>query len=147
MIRSESDSQGSSQDQMVVFNFVDDQMNPGEELLIVHFELMRSWDWIADSVLDGSNDSLHCSNASMMLGESDCELDGGELDVEGWDHLHLRFDQVLTHLDHIEPGVNPDDPRGISQGECSLEPPSYALSSVVMKDLQVNIPAGEAEDH
>ena len=82
-----------------------------------------------------------------MLGESDSELDGGKLDVEGWDHLHLCVDQVLTRLDNVESRVNQDDLRGTSQGDCSLEPPGYALSTVVMKDLQVNITTGETEDH
>ena len=53
---------------------------------------MRASEGFADCVLDGSNDPLHCPNASLVLGEGDPELDGGKLDVKGGDHLHLSVD-------------------------------------------------------
>ena len=82
-----------------------------------------------------------------MLGQCYSEFNGCKFDIEGQDHLHLRVDQVLTRPDNVKSGVNPDDPRCTSQGECSPEPPSYASSTVMMKDLQVNSTAREAQDH
>ena len=67
----------------MIVNFIDGQMNPGQEFLVIHFELMRARDWFVVGVLDGSNDSLCCTNAGEMLGKSNSKLDGGELDVEG----------------------------------------------------------------
>ena len=64
-------------------------MDPGYEFFIVHLELMRPSERFADCVLDETNDPLHCPNSSVVLGEGDPELDGGKLDVEGGDHLHL----------------------------------------------------------
>ena len=44
---------------------------------------MRASEGLADRVLDGSDDSLHCSNASVVLGEGD------KLDVEVGDFFFL----------------------------------------------------------
>ena len=60
-------------------------------------------------------------------------------------HLHLCVDQVLANLDDIQPGVNPDDPRGTPHCKCPPEPPGYALGAVMMKKFQVNSTAGEAK--
>ena len=49
---------------------------------------MRASEGLADCVLDGPDDSLHCPNSSVVLGEGDPEFNRGKLDVEGGDHLH-----------------------------------------------------------
>ena len=67
----------------MIVNFINNQMNPGQELLVIHLELMRAVDGLADGVLDGSNDSLHSTNTGVMFRKSISELDGGKLDGEG----------------------------------------------------------------
>ena len=147
MVRSESDPQGISQNQGTVGDCVNDQVHPGQEFIVIHPELMRAGDRFADSVLDGTDDSLHCTDAGEVLGKSYSELNGGKCVVKGQDHLHLCVDQVFAQSDNIEPRVNPDDPRGSSQGECFLESSGNTLGTVVMNDLQVDSMAGEPQNH
>ena len=82
-----------------------------------------------------------------MFGKGDSELNNCEFDVEGRNNFHLRVDQVLASLDDVQPGVNPDDSGCAPQSKCSPESSGYALGAVMMKDLQVNCTAGEAEHY
>ena len=90
-------------------------MDPGQEFLVVHLDLVRASEGFADCVLDGSNDPLHCSNTSMMLGECDPEFNGCKFDVESGNDLHLGVNQILACFDNVESGVDPDDARASSQ--------------------------------
>ena len=111
-------------------------MDPGQEFLVVHLDLVRASEGFADSVLDGSDDPLHCPNTSVMLGECDPEFNRCKFDVESGNDLHLS-----------EYGVDPDDARGCSQCKGASESTGDALGAVVMEDLQVDGAAGEAEHH
>ena len=50
---------------------------------------MRSSEGLADSVLDGYDDSLHGPNTGVVLGEGDPEFNRSKLDVEGRDYLYF----------------------------------------------------------
>ena len=83
----------------------------------------------------------------MVFGQGGSEFDGGELEVEGRDHLNFSADSVLACLEDVELGVNPDDTRCASQCKGSPKSPGDALTAVVVEDLQVDSTTGEAQDH
>ena len=57
------------------------KVNQGQELFVVHPVLMQARDRFADSVLDGTDDSLHFIGAGVVLGNSYSELNGGKFDI------------------------------------------------------------------
>ena len=93
---------------------------------------MRASEGLADCVLYGSDDSLHCPNTSVVFGEGDPEFNRPSND------LHLGVNQILACLDNVESGVDPDSARGASQCKGASESTGDALGAVFMEDFQVD---------
>ena len=66
----------------------------------------------------------------MTLGQGDFELDGGEFDVQGGDHLEFILNKILACPCDVQSSINPDDSRGSLQGKCSSESHGDAQSKV-----------------
>ena len=71
----------------------------------------------------------------MMFGQSDPELNGGELQIEVGDDLHLCVNQVLTSLNNVETSIDPNDARCAPQSKGSVESSGDALGAVIMEDF------------
>ena len=78
-------------------------MDPGQEFLVIHLDLVRASEGLADRVLDGPDDSLHRPNSSVVLGEGDPEFNRGKLDVEGGDTFILVSIKSLPALTMLSP--------------------------------------------
>ena len=68
----------------------------------------------------------------MVFGKSSSKFNGGELQIEVGDDLHLSVNQVFASLNNVETGINPNDARCASQGEGSVESSGDALGAVVV---------------
>ena len=58
----------------------------------------------------------------MVFGKSNPEFNGGELQIEVGDDLHLRVNQVLASLNNVETSINPNDARCASWAKVLLNP-------------------------
>ena len=56
-----------AKDEWSVVDLLDNQVQPGEELLIVHLDKVGTRDRLADGVLDDSNHSFNCTNSFMVF--------------------------------------------------------------------------------
>ena len=147
MGQGEGDAEWCTQDEWVVVDLLNDQVEPGVEFFIIHFELVGSDAGLAHSVLDGPNDSLHSPNVGVMLGQSSFEFYGGELEVEGGYHLHFFLSQIFARSSDIDTCINPDDARCSSQSKCTLETSGYTLGTVAVEELQVYYTTEEAQNN
>ena len=50
-----------------VVDFLDDEVQPGEELLVVHLDEVGTCDEFADGVLDDSDDTFNNTNSFMVF--------------------------------------------------------------------------------
>ena len=79
-----------------VFDLLYDQVQPDEEPLVVHLDLVWSCDGLNDCILDDTNATFYSSDSFMVLGQGDLELNGGEFDVQGRDNLELGLNKILA---------------------------------------------------
>ena len=56
-----------AEDEGPVIDLLDDKVQPGEELLIVHLDEVGTCDRLADGVLDDSNYSFNSTNSFMVF--------------------------------------------------------------------------------
>ena len=56
-----------AEDEWSVVNLLDNQVQPGEEVLVVQLDKVGTCDRLADSVLDDSNHSFNCTNFFMVF--------------------------------------------------------------------------------
>jgi len=68
----------------------------------------------------------------MVFGKSSSKFNGGELQIEVGDDLHLSVNQVFASLNNVETSINPNDARCTSQGESSVESSGDALRAVIV---------------
>ena len=67
-------------------------MCPDKQFLLVHDQLVRADERLADCVLDRADYSFHSSDTGMMFGQSDPELNEGEYRLR----LEMTFISVST---------------------------------------------------
>ena len=84
-----------------VVDLLDDQVQPGEKVLIVHLEEVWTCDGFAHSVLDDFDHFFYCTNTFMMLRQGGSELDFRELEVELGDNLDLRLHENFSRFHYI----------------------------------------------
>ena len=82
-----------------------------------------------------------------MFGQSDPELNGGELQIEVGDHLHLSVDQILASLDNVQTSINPNDARCAPQSKGSFKSSGNTLGAVIVQDFEVHPVTGKAENN
>ena len=63
------------------------------------------------------------------------KFNGGELQIEVGDDLHLSVNQVFASLNNVETSINPNDARCASQGEGSIKTSGDTLGAVVVQDF------------
>ena len=64
---------------MAVIEFINDHVFQGKKFFVVHGQLMRSSDRLADGVHDGNHYSLHCSDPGVVFWEGYYEFNGLKL--------------------------------------------------------------------
>ena len=121
-----------TEDERSIINLLYNQVQPGEELLVFHLDLVWSRNRFADHVLDDSDNMFYSLDSFIMLGQSDLELNGRELDVHGGDNLELRLNKVLACSCDIQSSVNPNNLWSSSKCKSSLEPHGYTQGGVVV---------------
>ena len=67
MVGCQSYTKGNTKDEQPVDDLLDDQVQPGEQLLVVHRDKDGTRDRFAHGVLDVSNHSFNCTNPFMMF--------------------------------------------------------------------------------
>ena len=67
MVGSQGYTKWCAEDEGSVVDLLDDKVQPGEELLVVHLDEVGTCDGFADGVLDDSDDTFNSTNSFMVF--------------------------------------------------------------------------------